>query len=94
MNSSKHIRGRKRTRQRVLMAKILKKLKELDPQFAMTCNIYNVWLHTRKVPNQIKDNRSILLPKETTDLDDENIGDHLQYQALCQGYTQTYSPKE
>jgi hypothetical protein len=38
----------------------------------MTCNIYNVWLYTRKVPNQIKDNRSILLPKETTDLDDEN----------------------
>ena len=50
----------------------LKKLKELDPQFAMTCNIYNVWLYTRKVPNQIKANRSILLPKGTTDLDDVN----------------------
>ena len=46
----------------------LRKLKELDPKFAMTCNIYNVWLHTRKVPNQIKDNRSILLPKGTKDL--------------------------
>jgi hypothetical protein len=36
------------------------------------CNIYNVWLYTRKVPNQIKDNRSILLPKGTIDLDDVN----------------------
>ena len=50
----------------------LRKLKELDPKFAMTCNIYNVWLHTRKVPNQIKDNRSILLPKGTKDLEDVN----------------------
>jgi hypothetical protein len=48
---------------------VLKKLKELDPQFAMTSNLYNVWLYTGKVPMEIKENRSILLPKGTTDLD-------------------------
>jgi hypothetical protein len=43
---------------------VLKKLKELDPQFAMTSNLYNVWLYTGKVPMEIKENRSILLPKD------------------------------
>jgi len=47
---------------------VLKKLKQLDPHFAMTSNLYNVWLYTRKVPGQIMDNRSILLPKGTTGL--------------------------
>ena len=50
----------------------LKKLKELDPQFAMTTNLYNVWLFTGKVPIEIKENRSILLPKGATGLDDVN----------------------
>jgi len=50
----------------------LKKLKELDPQFAMTSNLYNVWLYTRRVPGQIKDNRSIILPKSTNGLDNVN----------------------
>ena len=50
----------------------LKKLKELDPKFAMTTNLYNVWLFTGKVPIEIKENRSILLPKGTTGLDDVN----------------------
>jgi hypothetical protein len=37
----------------------LKKLKELDPQFAMTSNLYNVWLYTGKVPMEIKENVSV-----------------------------------
>ena len=48
----------------------LKKLKKLDPQFAMTSNLYNVWLYTGKVQIEIKENRSILHPKGTTGLDD------------------------
>lgn len=33
---------------------------------------HNIWLYMRKVPNQIKDNISILLPKGTTGLDGVN----------------------
>lgn len=50
----------------------LKDLKTLDPKLAMTTNIYNVWLYTGKIPDKIKENRSILLPKGSSGLDNVN----------------------
>lgn len=50
----------------------LKNLKANDHQGHALSNIFNTWLLTGKVPESVKENRSILLPKGSTDLDNIN----------------------
>ena len=50
----------------------LEALKVLDKSFGTITNVFNTWLVTKKVPETMKANRSILLPKGSEGLDSVN----------------------
>lgn len=50
----------------------LSALKDLDNTARLLTNIFNIWWYSKKVPEVVKQNRSILLPKGTENLHDIN----------------------
>ena len=41
-----------------------KTIKQRDKEGVILCGLFNIWLHTAKIPHAVKENNSILLPKK------------------------------